>query len=42
MKMTQKKSTIEALIDRALSHEQHERVVDIRIGLGYTAVKLES
>ena len=42
MKMIQKKPTIEALIDLALSYDQHEHVVDMRIGLGYTAVKLES
>lgn len=43
MNMTQKKATIEGLIDVVLSYEQqHERVTDLRIGLGYTAVKLES
>lgn len=40
--MTQKISTIEALIDLALSYEPHERIIDLRIGLGYTAVQLES
>ena len=35
-------STVEALIEYALSEKRTERIVDIRIGLGYTGVKLES
>lgn len=41
--MTQhKKPTIEALIDAVLPCYKQKRIVDIRIGLGYTAVKLNS
>lgn len=41
--MTQaKKSTIDAVIDAVLPRHDQKRVVDIRIGLGYTAVKLDS
>lgn len=36
------KPTIEALIEYALAWNSPERVADIRVGLGYTAVKLES
>lgn len=38
----QKKPTIEALIDAVLPCHDQKRVIDIRIGLGYTAVKLNS
>lgn len=38
----QKKPTIEALIDAVLPCHDQKRVADIRIGLGYTAVKLNS
>ena len=36
------KPIIEELIESALTWNSQERVVDIRVGLGYTAVKLES
>jgi uncharacterized protein (DUF4213/DUF364 family) len=36
------KPIIEALIETALAWNSQERVADIRVGLGYTAVKLES
>lgn len=36
------KPIIEELIECALAWNSRERVVDIRVGLGYTAVKLES
>ncbi|GAK55365.1 hypothetical protein U27_02198 [Candidatus Vecturithrix granuli] len=38
----QKKPTIDALIDAVLPCHDQKRVTDIRIGLGYTAVKLNS
>ncbi|MDY0096153.1 MAG: DUF364 domain-containing protein [Candidatus Vecturithrix sp.] len=38
----QKNTTIDALVDAALSDHKQKRVVDMRIGLGYTAVKLDS
>lgn len=38
----QKNATIDALVDAALSDHKQKRVADIRIGLGYTAVKLDS
>ena len=36
------KPTVEALIEHALAWNRPERVADIRVGLGYTAVKLDS
>ena len=36
------KPIIAELIEYALAWSSQERVADIRVGLGYTAVKLES